>query len=313
MMDAEKAAGLLFRYVRKELTREEERQLTNWRYLSPENEQLFQEKTDRTRILAELGRRLEKNKQLKKDIDHYFSEDPGKWPHKYHLGRFRVSRIAAACLLVLVSGLFILFDLVLKSAHHFEATLVDPEGIKTGLDDFHRGLKTGLTGVRYVKEKNGDLVFVAVSEPGAAMDKYFELYTSKGLFYLRLPDNSKVWLNQNSEIRYPANFSGDSIRIYIKGEVFFEMPSQSKTSLLITAFPVTVHAPGAQIDVSAYPEERATKITLLKGSAHIYSEPHTGNSDSAVPLLSGQEVRWENGKFSNPAPVNVEQVMRWWK
>jgi transmembrane sensor len=313
MTDAVRAAGLLFRYVRKELTREEERELTDWRYQSPENEQLFQEKTDRTRILAELGRRLEKNDRLKKDIDNYFSDDPRRWPHQYHVGRFRVTRIVAVSFLVLGIGFFLFFDRGRKPAQRFEAVMTDPEGVKFALDDIHRGYLTYQSGIRQEEDKNGMEIFIAASDRKAAPDKYYTVYTNRGLFHLRLPDSTFVWLNQNSEIRYPANFSGESIRIYIKGEAYVDMPTHAKTSLQITAFPVTVTGAGARINLRAYPDELVTKITLLDGSVHIYSDPHTGKTDSASPLLPGQEVRWENGKFSSPAPVNVDKVVRWKK
>jgi transmembrane sensor len=315
MKDPEQIAALLFRYVRKELTPEEERELTAWRYQSPENEQLLQEKTDRTRMLAELGRRLEMNEQIHKEIEHYYAADAGRWPAHQRRRRLYITRIAAVFVPILLGlGLYFLLHGTKKTDNRFKATLISPEGISTALDDMQRGFQAGRAGIRFEKDKNGELVYITRSEPGAGRDEYYELHSSlEAYLKLRFPDGTLLWLNKNSKLKYPANFPNDSIHIFIEGEAYFDMPAQSKIPLQITAFPVTVVAAGTRVNLRAYPEERSTTITLLQGTVRVYTDPGAVKPGSAAPLIPGQQVKWENGSFSIPAPVNVEQVIRWKK
>jgi ferric-dicitrate binding protein FerR (iron transport regulator) len=58
MKKSERIGTLMFRYVRKEITPSEERELNAWRSLSPENERFFQEKTNTENILKNLSQQL---------------------------------------------------------------------------------------------------------------------------------------------------------------------------------------------------------------------------------------------------------------
>ena len=45
----------------------------------------------------------------------------------------------------------------------------------------------------------------------------------KGEYQLTLADGSRVYLNSESEIRFPTFFSGEERKVYLKGEAFFEV------------------------------------------------------------------------------------------
>lgn len=44
-----------------------------------------------------------------------------------------------------------------------------------------------------------------------------------GEFQYVLADGTKVWLNSDSELRFPTSFTGDERRVYLKGEAFFDV------------------------------------------------------------------------------------------
>lgn len=69
------------------------------------------------------------------------------------------------------------------------------------------------------------------------------LLTAKGnVGEFTLPDGSRVWLNGESRLKYPAEFSGPTREVALSGEAFFEV---SKDSLR----PFRVNMDNLQVEV----------------------------------------------------------------
>ena len=65
-----------------------------------------------------------------------------------------------------------------------------------------------------------------------------------GEFFYELSDSTKVWLNSDSELRFPVHFAGQGTReVYLKGEAFFDV---TKTN---GAVPFVVRLSGGDIKV----------------------------------------------------------------
>jgi len=106
MNRAERIATLMFRHVRKELTRQEKRALTAWRSADQENEKVFQGTINSESILINIAAFLaekERGLQILKD------NHPEIWGNSATRPRskiYRIIRYAAVILVVLGFSLY---------------------------------------------------------------------------------------------------------------------------------------------------------------------------------------------------------------
>src|SRR5262249_7562491 len=100
--------------------------------------------------------------------------------------------------------------------------------------------------------------------------------TPKGRqFKLVLPDQTQVWLNAASSIRYPTAFSGNERKVEVTGEVYFEVVHNAAKPFRVTVLPTgqtkgeTVEELGTHFNINAYDDEDSIKTTLLEGSVKV--------------------------------------------
>jgi len=90
---------------------------------------------------------------------------------------------------------------------------------------------------------------------------------------IQLPDGSKVWLNADSKITYPVEFS-DSIRtIELIGEAFFEVVKDQERPFIVHADGLEVKVLGTSFNVEAYKGNNQIGVTLLEGVVKVVA-PH---------------------------------------
>ena len=83
-------------------------------------------------------------------------------------------------------------------------------------------------------------------ESGAADETVWHTLTvpAGGEFLYELSDSTKVWLNSDSELRFPVHFAGQGTReVYLKGEAFFDV-TRTRGKM-----PFVVHVSGGDIKV----------------------------------------------------------------
>lgn len=107
-----------------------------------------------------------------------------------------------------------------------------------------------------------------------------------------LPDNSKVWLNSNTTIKYPSNFNQKDRRVYIDGEAFFDVThNQSKPFIVnTTAFNIKVY--GTTFNVSAYKLDNTIETTLVKGKISITGIKINGEKASEIILKPNESFKF---------------------
>lgn len=84
-----------------------------------------------------------------------------------------------------------------------------------------------------------------------------------------LADGTKVKLNSDSEIQYPAKFTGDAREVVLKGEAFFDVAHNESLPFRVRTSDVTVMVLGTSFNVNAYPESADTQVALEKGKVKV--------------------------------------------
>lgn len=87
---------------------------------------------------------------------------------------------------------------------------------------------------------------------------------------IHLPDQSTVWLNAGSTLRYPVAFTGREREVELRGEGYFAVESDPDHPFYVTtAEGLKVKAYGTRFNVNAYPDEPVIEATLAQGKIDV--------------------------------------------
>lgn len=164
--------------------------------------------------------------------------------------------------------------------------------------------------------------------------KYHYLTVPKGgQFSLTLTDNTIIWLNSDTKIKYPSNINFNEYREIelIYGEAYFNVTSSKinndkKFRVLHKNQEVIVH--GTEFNIKAYKDESKIYTTLVEG---IVSVKYDNNFKKLKPKQQSifdiesnlivieyidvfNEISWKDGKFSfeNKSLKEIMSVLSRW-
>ena len=151
-----------------------------------------------------------------------------------------------------------------------------------------------------------------------------------GEFKLVLEDGTRVWLNAGSELRYPVRFVGKERKVFVKGEVYFEVAKDRKRPFRVQVLDeMTVEVLGTHFNVSAYEEDATIETTLAEGRVKVTdgmkSMELVPNEQAVFGKADGHferhevdarsYVAWKDGLFifEDETLENImERVKRWY-
>ena len=122
----------------------------------------------------------------------------------------------------------------------------------------------------------------------------------KGSYQLVLPDGTKVWLNAESSISYPANFITGKRRVSVSGETYFEVAKDPQHPFIANAGNISVEALGTAFNINEF--ER--KVTLTHGSIKV------ANNEHVAILQPGQQIETGPWKISE---ADMNSIIAWTK
>jgi transmembrane sensor len=106
--------------------------------------------------------------------------------------------------------------------------------------------------------------------------------TQKNTYEKTLPDGTKVFLNYNSTLTYPEGLRGDTRRVSLRGEAFFEVAPDAVHPFVIGANGTEIRVVGTSFNVKAYDE--AVRVDVKTGKVEVRKAVKT------VELLPGEGV-----------------------
>ena len=98
-----------------------------------------------------------------------------------------------------------------------------------------------------------------------------------------LPDGTKVFLNYNSKLTYPAHFNGDLRTVSLQGEAFFDVKPDAGHPFVIQANGTEVRVLGTSFNVKAY-DKAPVRVDVATGKVRVTKDAHR------VELVKGQSA-----------------------
>jgi len=137
-----------------------------------------------------------------------------------------------------------------------------------------------------------------------------------GQFFIQLSDATKVWLNSESQLKYPVAFAKGKTRQVelVYGEAYFDVsPSSDHNGADFKVFnnKQEIHVLGTEFNIKAYKDETNIYTTLIEGKVTVN---YDGKKKSLIPsqqsILNSNnnlliktvdvynEISWKEGVFS---------------
>lgn len=100
---------------------------------------------------------------------------------------------------------------------------------------------------------------------------------------------SDIWVNSGSEVEYPLDAEDTVRNVNLKGEAYFEVKKYHNVPFVVHTDHLAIRVLGTKFNVSAYPDENLTSITLSEGSVAVISNEGKKNS-----IMPHQELIFNN-------------------
>lgn len=113
-----------------------------------------------------------------------------------------------------------------------------------------------------------EMVFQEISVPKGSRSNF------------NLPDGTKVWLSNNSSIKYPSEFTGDTRELEITGEAYFDVTHNSKKPFMVKMGENRIKVLGTKFSVTAYPEDNLVRADLVEGKIQFEIKNNKGGFNS---------------------------------
>jgi len=157
----------------------------------------------------------------------------------------------------------------------------------------------------FILEKpNGNIAWQEVSVPkGEKQQVIFQ-------------DGTRVWLNSDTKLKYPVEFSGNQREVKLEGEAYFIVQKNPKKPFFVRLNNLSVKVTGTSFNVKAYQDEKVItttldegkislltkqkdeplEYTLLPGHQALYSK--TTSAIDVVKSAIGQNSSWKEKKLT---------------
>lgn len=324
---------LILRSVHSSLGGEEERELEAWRKASPRNEETFRKLVEQRFSPEEYAR----YRQVR------LSDD---WPvvrrklRKYRSMRFLSWRWVARYAAVVLVGVVALYWLRWRPAEEPRRVVARQEilpGEMKAVLRLESGERIALgkraerqderLAVRGISERDSALVYG--EQPERRVERHVLTVPRGGEYVLTLSDSTRVWMNSDSELRYPSRFEGGERRVSVTGEAYFQVAKDESLPFIVEAGGAAVRVTGTEFNVMAYPDDGRVETTLVSGGVDVEANGQTrrvapGSQAVYDKTSGGLTVRavdlalytsWKDGLFEfrdMPLGAVARQLERWY-
>ncbi|PKP07509.1 MAG: hypothetical protein CVU10_08230 [Bacteroidetes bacterium HGW-Bacteroidetes-5] len=302
---------LILKFIKGEISKEEESLLNKWIEGSEKNKELFKncvENSANPQFIESYFADLEFMPYYRECCELIDSDNRSR--------RDRVARgilpallkIAAVLLIpLLVSAIFIINggknellsskDTILPGSSSAVLVLADGEQVMLGKE------------VKGLARKPENIVIendtIKYTKSAKREREYNTIIVPRGGEYvIQLSDGTKVWLNAESELRYPVSFGDGERGVYLTGEAYFQVERNESHPFTVTSGDHRITVLGTEFCVRAYKDESRILTTLEKGRVSVNS------GMESVQLIPGEQSSVE-GSLIKVESVDTQIYTAW--
>lgn len=122
---------------------------------------------------------------------------------------------------------------------------------------------------------------------------------NKDIRLLFLPDGTRVWLNENSELEYPSHFLKNERTVTLKGEAFFEVKRDPSRPFIISSGSIKTTVLGTSFNIKAY-GNKEPEVNVRTGKVKVET-----NQNSVLLVRGYKAVYAEKSSTVNKQRTNV--------
>jgi transmembrane sensor len=319
---ANRIAVLIGKYLKQELSVDENLELNTWIEESDDHREIFERLTDVNYLKDTIREKYRTNavEATREKLNRLIETDGEAFQRN---GRIHSiwPRLAIAAAILCLLGVSVVYILMRNrsaepamvttakpgsaiSPGSNKATLKLADGSSIVLDSSTMG-QLAQQGSTQVLNKNGELMYDASTVAGQQKVLWNTLSTTKGQTYsLLLSDGSRITLNSASSIRFPVTFTGDRREVQVTGEVFFKVAHNAGKPFEVTARGMVLRVLGTTFNVNAYYDEDAVKATLVEGSIQVVK----GTQQKIIKPRQQAQVLPDT---INVTEVDVDKTIAW--
>lgn len=297
---------LIIRFIERQCSQEEAREVLRWIEASEENKSAFREMQA---VYASV------------DIDRAAREETANAEEVRKImgvvGRKRRRLVAAACAAVSAAAA-VLFVVMFRTEPRYDyekalAEVTERTEVTLTVSDKEEIALSDTSVVTY--DKKGQIVIndtVAVRKEKKDKGELNTIYVPYGKrSTLVLADGTRVYLNSGSSLVYPVAFSKDKREVYLDGEAYFEVAKEPQRRFIVQTGSKAIEVLGTKFNVSVDKSLHlfeavlvVGKIALEAGAGRIELAPnqcYVYRSDSGDEELKTVDVRdyisWTEGRL----------------
>lgn len=278
----EEELSILLRYFELEDYTEKLTELVEQELLKPEQERVLPES---------LTHMVERNRVVLQD------KISGRFGRNSNVRRF-ITTISIAAAILLVSS-FVVYYFNFRDNIDAPA-LVQTDDIAPGTNRATLSLAGGQS-ITLSEDKEGVIIdegTIAYTDGTDIIQtrevQYATLTTPRaGQYQITLSDGTKVWLNAESSLHYPTDFTEEKRIVEIQGEAFFDVAENKDKPFVVQSATQQVTVTGTSFNVNAYHDDKTTVTTLVTGSVRINNTDGT----AFVSLKAGEQSVLEGSRI----------------
>lgn len=126
---------------------------------------------------------------------------------------------------------------------------------------------------------------------------------------INLPDGTRVTLNENSKLDYPASFYQSTRDVYLTGEAFFDVKHDAKKPFLVHTGKFVTRVLGTAFNIRAYPGDVAMAVTVARGKVQVQSD--STKKTLGILTAGDQLVIDKESSEINLTKADLNQVTEW--
>ena len=293
---------LIVKYIQGCISPEEKVMLDKWLEESSENREIYHRvqgrvnREERQRIIRKLNKRAAWER-----VD----RNTKKYRHPILRRCMKYAATIVLPLFMVGVGFYLIRDkeeihpvaeMVKISPGVTKAELVLADGHKVVLGTETIDSLVSEEGVNIVKDGNG-VSYLGNKEEGDLAYNIMRVPRG-GEFKVRLQDGTLVYMNSETELKYPVRFVGKERRVYLSGEAYFEVQRDTTKPFIVVMNGNEVRVLGTEFNVRSYEDEKCQFTTLVAGKVLLTTHDHR-----CIELLPN-----EQGIVDPQGDIRKEQV-----